>query len=134
MAQGQTVDDIEDEAFLRQLVQSEEDRRRLHPTSAWVGGYRWFRSARRRFLLVVECPDRHLATDRRLTDGTGHGIRSWSSSDPPLSPSPPLSPLQIAIDEIASRVAQLSLFGRDPSKFASARSEIVAELRRLARG
>ncbi len=43
MAQGQTVDDIdEDEVFLRQLVQPEEDRRRLHPT--WVGGYRWFRS------------------------------------------------------------------------------------------
>ena len=34
----------EDEAFLRQLVLPEEDRRRRFPTSVWTGGYRWFRS------------------------------------------------------------------------------------------
>jgi hypothetical protein len=44
MTQSQIVDDDEDETFLRQLVQSEEDRLRLHPTSPWIGGYRWFRS------------------------------------------------------------------------------------------
>jgi hypothetical protein len=34
----------EDEAFLRQLVLPEEDRRRRFPASVWTGGYRWFRS------------------------------------------------------------------------------------------
>jgi hypothetical protein len=33
-----------DEAFLRQVVLSEEDRLRLHPTVPWTGGFRWFRS------------------------------------------------------------------------------------------
>ena len=69
-----------------------------------------------------------------LTTGTDRrNVWGWHSDDPPLSPRPPLSPLQAAIDEIAHRVAQLSPFGRNPSAFASARSEIVAELRRLAR-
>src|SRR6516164_7501161 len=41
-AQRRTAE--EDEAFLRQLVIPEEDRRRRFPTSVWTGGYRWFRS------------------------------------------------------------------------------------------
>ena len=35
--------DGEDEAFLRQLVRPEEDRRR-HGYAPWTGGFRWFRS------------------------------------------------------------------------------------------
>jgi hypothetical protein len=42
MAMGTSTDP--DEAFLRQLVLSEEDRLRLHPTVRWMGGFRWFRS------------------------------------------------------------------------------------------
>jgi hypothetical protein len=34
MTQSQTADDAEDEVFLR----------RLHPTTVWVNGYRWFSS------------------------------------------------------------------------------------------
>jgi hypothetical protein len=34
----------EDDVFLQQLVLSEEDRKRLYPTTKWTGGYRWFRS------------------------------------------------------------------------------------------
>ena len=34
----------EDDAFLQQLILSEEDRQRRHPTTRWTGGYRWFRS------------------------------------------------------------------------------------------
>ena len=66
--------------------------------------------------------------------GSGWGAPSWNSDAPPLSPSPPRLPVQVAIDAIADRIARLSLFGRDPTKFASERSEIVAALRRLARG
>jgi hypothetical protein len=44
MAQSQTVDDAEDESFLRQLIRPEEDRLRLYSTTGWAGGYRWFRS------------------------------------------------------------------------------------------
>jgi hypothetical protein len=36
-------EDTEDEAFLRQLIRPEEDRRR-YGRVPWVGGYRWFRS------------------------------------------------------------------------------------------
>jgi hypothetical protein len=42
LAQERTEE--EDEAFLRQLVLPEEDRRRRFPASVWTGGYRWFRS------------------------------------------------------------------------------------------
>jgi hypothetical protein len=45
MAQSQTVNEEDDESFLRQIVQPEEDRRRLHPTTSWMGGYRWFRAS-----------------------------------------------------------------------------------------
>jgi hypothetical protein len=69
-----------------------------------------------------------------LTTGTGSDIRAWNSDARPLSPSPPRLPVQVAIDAIADRIARLSLFGRDPTRFASERSEIVAALRRLARG
>ena len=69
-----------------------------------------------------------------LTTGTGSDIRGWRADDPPLAPSAPRSPVQLAINAIADRIARLSLFGRDPSEFASERSEIVAALRRLARG
>jgi hypothetical protein len=37
-------DEDEDEAFLRQIVLSDEDRQRQHPTTKWTGGFRWFRS------------------------------------------------------------------------------------------
>jgi hypothetical protein len=36
--------DEDDDAFLEGLIISEEDRRRLFPTTMWTGGYRWFRS------------------------------------------------------------------------------------------
>ena len=36
-------DDTEDEAFLRQLVRPEEDRRR-YTHAPYAGGFRWFRS------------------------------------------------------------------------------------------
>ena len=68
------------------------------------------------------------------TIGTGNGIRGWRADDPPPASSAPRSPMQLAIDAIAHRIARLSLFGRDPTRFASERSEIVAALRRLARG
>jgi hypothetical protein len=43
--QTRESDDIEDDdAFLQQLIISEEDRRRLFPRTTWTGGYRWFRS------------------------------------------------------------------------------------------
>jgi len=41
MAQSQTIDDAEDEVFLRRLIRPEEERRRLHPTRfgrADIGG------------------------------------------------------------------------------------------------
>jgi hypothetical protein len=38
------LDQREDDTFLRQLVLSEEDRRRRHPATEWTGGFRWFRS------------------------------------------------------------------------------------------
>lgn len=38
----QDEDDV-DEAFLRQLVRPEEDRRR-YTHVPWIGGFRWFRS------------------------------------------------------------------------------------------
>jgi hypothetical protein len=44
MAQSQTIDDAEDEAFLRQLIRPDEERQRLHPTTVWLSGYRWFSS------------------------------------------------------------------------------------------
>jgi hypothetical protein len=37
-------DEEDDDAFLQRLILCEEDRRRLFPSSAWTGGYRWFRS------------------------------------------------------------------------------------------
>jgi hypothetical protein len=47
--QKQTVEEIlslEDEAFMQQLILSEEDRLRLFPTRKWpAGGYRWFKSS-----------------------------------------------------------------------------------------
>lgn len=33
-----------DETFMRKVTWCEEDRRYLHPTVRWNGGYRWFRS------------------------------------------------------------------------------------------
>ena len=69
-----------------------------------------------------------------LAEGGRSNVRGWHSDDPPLAPSAPRTPVQVAIDAIADRIARLSLFGRDPTRFASERSEIVAALRRLARG
>ena len=67
--------------------------------------------------------------------GRGNGIRGWRADDPPLAPSAPRTPVQVAIDALADRVSRLSPFGgRDPSRFATERSEIAAALRRLARG
>lgn len=43
--QPKQTDDEDDEAFLRSLVRSEEDCRRLHPTVVRAGGYRWFKSS-----------------------------------------------------------------------------------------
>ena len=37
-------DDEDDDAFMRKVTWCEEDRRRLHPSVPWNGGYRWFRS------------------------------------------------------------------------------------------
>ena len=34
----------EDDAFLQQLVLSEEDRKLRHPATKWTGGYRWFKA------------------------------------------------------------------------------------------
>jgi hypothetical protein len=39
---GSSDEDGEDEAFLRQLIRPEEDRRRTG--MPWAGGYRWFRA------------------------------------------------------------------------------------------
>jgi hypothetical protein len=38
------IKDDDDEEFMRSLIRPEEDRRRLHPTIPWEGGFRWFRS------------------------------------------------------------------------------------------
>jgi hypothetical protein len=43
MTETQWDDDEADEAFLRQLIRPEEDRRR-YGHAPWVGGFRWFRS------------------------------------------------------------------------------------------
>ena len=40
---SQTVEEAEDEAFLRQLVLPEEDRAK-YTSQPWSGEYRWFRS------------------------------------------------------------------------------------------
>jgi hypothetical protein len=71
-----------------------------------------------------------------LTTGTGRSnIRGWTSDAPPLVPSAPRSPLQHTLDALADRISRLSSHGGgDPTRFASERSEIAAELRRLARG
>jgi hypothetical protein len=50
---GKLVPEDEDDVFLRQFVLSEEDRRRRHPASKWIGGYRWFRTQN------VICLDRY---------------------------------------------------------------------------
>jgi len=39
------IEEEDDEAFMRSLTRCEEDRRHLHPGTAWNGGFRWFRSA-----------------------------------------------------------------------------------------
>ena len=44
MQSNRIEDDDDDEAFMRSLIRPEEERLRLHPTTAWVGGFRWFRS------------------------------------------------------------------------------------------
>ena len=44
MVTEQIAEQDEDETFLRSLTRCEEDRRRLHPGTAWSGGFRWFRS------------------------------------------------------------------------------------------
>ena len=41
--EGKQDDEAEDEAFLRQLVRPEEDRRR-YSHAPYAGGFRWFRS------------------------------------------------------------------------------------------
>jgi hypothetical protein len=38
------IEEEDYEAFMRSLTRCEEDRRRLHPGTAWSGGFRWFRS------------------------------------------------------------------------------------------
>lgn len=40
-----SLDQREDDAFLRQLVLSEEDRKHRYPATEWTGGFRWFRSS-----------------------------------------------------------------------------------------
>jgi hypothetical protein len=62
-------------------------------------------------------------------------IRAWRSgtaATPPRAAEPP--DRQSALLKLAGRVAGLSISIRDPSRFAEERSEIVHELRRLARG
>jgi hypothetical protein len=43
LTEAKQDDDAADEAFLRQLIRPEEDRRR-RTSAPWCGGYRWFRS------------------------------------------------------------------------------------------
>jgi hypothetical protein len=38
------TEEEDDDLLLRRIVLCEEDRRRLFPSSVWMGGYRWFRS------------------------------------------------------------------------------------------
>jgi hypothetical protein len=57
-----TID--EDEAFLQQLVLSEEDRQRRHPTTKWTGGYRWFRSDN---VIRLECYRDKAAMERIIS-------------------------------------------------------------------
>jgi hypothetical protein len=44
MIAERTIDDDDDDAFMRKLIRPEEDRLRLHPTRPWAGGFCWFRS------------------------------------------------------------------------------------------
>jgi hypothetical protein len=44
MLTNSSDDEEADNLLLRRLIPCEEDRRRLFPTMAWAGGYRWFRS------------------------------------------------------------------------------------------
>jgi hypothetical protein len=50
---GKWIVEDEDDVWLRQFVLSEEDRRRRHPATRWVGGYRWFKTPN------VICLDRY---------------------------------------------------------------------------
>ena len=51
------VSEDEDDLLLRQYVLSEEDRQLRHPTTKWIGGYRWFRSPN------VICLDRYRSSE-----------------------------------------------------------------------
>ena len=55
----------EDDDLLRRVVLCEEDRRRLFPSSVWLGGFRWFRSPN-----VVD-----LAVRRKAKEGGGRTQR-----------------------------------------------------------
>lgn len=56
-------------------------------------------------------------------------VRAWTE---PVDPSPPLTPCR-ELERLARQVARLSPSHRDPEAFHVSKSEIVAELRRLAR-
>ena len=58
--------DEDDDAFLRRLIVSEEDRRRLFPTTVWTGGYRWFRSPN------VVCLERYRSPAERTAASRGN--------------------------------------------------------------
>ena len=61
-------------------------------------------------------------------------IRAWrSGSSVTTPPAAEMPALQSALLKLAARVARLSISLRDPSAFASERSEIASELRRLAK-
>jgi len=48
----------ENDAFWQKLTLPEEDRCRLHPTMAWTGSYRWFRSKNVIHWSVFAAPNR----------------------------------------------------------------------------
>jgi len=63
-----------------------------------------------------------------------HHVRApaWSVNRKPLNPPPPSPPCASELLALASAVGRLSPSHRDPERYHLDKSEIVAELRRLA--
>ena len=57
-------DEAEDEAFLKQIIRPEEDRRR-YTSTPWCGGYRWFRSPN---VIPIEHGRRLRSSKQQATD------------------------------------------------------------------
>jgi hypothetical protein len=84
-------------------------------------------------LLFSSLKNKNPGYDRRMSSNSIRAWRSGTAANPPRAAERPPD-RQIALLRLAGRVAQLSINIKDPARFASERSEIAAELRRIARG